>query len=104
MSSCPNGAFRREPDLLSASRVASSRSLLRAASLVPFFVSKMCRNNTAIDWLGLISATGRISVPNETGAVPSPEQKDPANGTLYQRHQDHGRPVLASIAGHLLCR
>jgi ferritin-like metal-binding protein YciE len=33
-----------------------------------------------------------------------PEQKDPRNGTLYQRRQNHERPVRASIAGHLLRR
>src|SRR4029079_18581500 len=33
-----------------------------------------------------------------------PSTKDPRNGTLHQRHQNHERPVRASVTGYLLCR
>src|SRR5450631_2066849 len=61
-------------------------------------------NDSAVSWLAPHLQSNISACPPWIGGALRVPKKDPRNGTLYQRHQDHERPVRAPAAGHLLCR
>jgi hypothetical protein len=74
--------------------------------VVPYKVFRFARNAIAIRRLARLPAnrTWQLRGREEMPLFVFPRTKDPGKGTLYQRHQDHERPVRASIAPHLLRR
>src|SRR3954454_15561967 len=62
------------------------------------------RNIPFTGWLVSTAVKNEVRIRPNRSAPACVKPKENRNGIVHKRHQDHGRPFRASVAGYLLCR